>query len=34
MTTPEQPKQSSVILGLISFGVAIYLLYLAASVLM
>lgn len=30
----ETPKKSNVILGLISFGVAIYLLYLAAKVLM
>ncbi len=34
MTSPEQPKKPNVVLGLISFGVAIYLLYLAASVLM
>jgi len=30
----ETPKKPNVVLGLISFGVAIYLLYLAASVLM
>lgn len=34
MTTPEQPKQPNIVLGIISFGVAIYLLYLAAKILM
>lgn len=34
MTTPQEPKKPNVILGLVSFGVAIYLLYLAAKILM